>query len=763
MSCCAPGLEPDAVLGEGPSREELLLASRTLGNGLRQIDLSVPDVHCGACIQTIERAMSKLDGIESARVNLSTKRLMVRWREDKAPPPVAETLRKLGYASHLFENDAGEDKAFWELIRALAVAGFAASNVMLMSVAVWSGADEATRDMFHWISGMIAAPTLVYSGRIFFRSAWAALKGGHMNMDVPISLAVTLAFVMSLYETIHHGQHAYFDASVSLLFFLLIGRTLDHMMRERARSAVKGLSRLVPRGALIIAENGEREYRPVSEIRVGTRLILAAGERAPVDARVEEGASELDCSIVSGESAPQAVRQGSVIRAGMLNLTAPLTLSAIATPNESFLADMVRLMEAAEGGRARYRRLADRASQFYSPAVHIIALLSALGWIVATGDWYRAIFIAIAVLIITCPCALGLAVPMVQVMAARRLFENGIMVKDGSGLERLADADTVVFDKTGTLTLGQPQLNNASDVDPEMLAQAALIASYSSHPLAKALAQAGKSVRAEGIRFDHFEEVPGCGMEAVSGAKTWRLGRRQWAVEGNTAADAAHGGLETVLSLDGRLMAAFRFDDRPRKDAAETVAELKVRGVEMEIISGDRYDAAADLAARLGVPAFIAGALPGEKVARIEALAQQGRKVLMVGDGLNDAPALAAAYVSMAPATAADIGRNAADFVFLRESLGAVPLAMEVSRQAKKLIRQNFALAIGYNFLAVPIAVMGYVTPLVAALAMSLSSIIVVGNAMRLWAKPGHARKDSGMLAELTQAFPAPMPQKASK
>jgi len=759
MSCCAPGLEPNTILGEGPSPEELLLASRALGNGLRQIDLSVPDVHCGACIQTIERAMARLDNVESARVNLSTKRLMVRWREDKAPPPIAATLRKLGYASHLFDNDAGEDRTFSELIRALAVAGFAASNIMLMSVSVWSGAEAATRDMFHWISAMIAAPALVYSGRIFFRSAWGALRGGHMNMDVPISLAVTLAFAMSLHETIHHGEQAYFDASVSLLFFLLIGRTLDHMMRERARSAVKGLSRLVPRGALIIAENDEREYRAVSEIAVGTRLVLPAGERSPVDARVEQGSSELDCSIVTGESAPQAVHQGSIIRAGMLNLTAPLTLVAIAPANESFLADMVRLMEAAEGGRARYRRIADRASQIYSPAVHIIAFLSALGWIVTTGDWYRAIFIAIAVLIITCPCALGLAVPMVQVMAARRLFENGIMVRDGSGLERLAEADTVIFDKTGTLTLGQPQLTNAGDVDPEMLAQAALIASYSSHPLAKALAHAARGVQGKAARFEHFEEVPGCGMEAVSGDAIWRLGRREWAVADAGAAEVDHGGPETVLSLNGRLMAAFRFDDRLRRDAAETVAELKKSGFAIEIISGDRYDAAAGLAARLGVPSVTASALPGEKVARIAALAQEGHKVLMVGDGLNDAPALAAAHVSMAPATAADIGRNAADFVFLRESLRAVPLAMEISRQAKTLIRQNFTIAIGYNFLAVPIAVMGYVTPLVAALAMSLSSIIVVANAMRLRINTDGPQRNTPALA----VFSGHMSQKFSK
>ncbi|MER8969323.1 heavy metal translocating P-type ATPase, partial [Mesorhizobium sp. M0808] len=287
MSCCAPGAEMALDLGNAtsvlPSSEEIKLASRSLGDGLSQTDLSVPTVHCAACIQTIETALAKLDHVEAARVNLSTKRVSVRWRGDEAPPFVA-MLGRLGYQAHLFEPEIGEkDKTLSELIRAVAVAGFAAGNIMLLSVSVWSGAEGATRDLFHWVSALIAIPALAFAGGIFFKSAWNALRHGRMNMDVPIAVGVSLAYAMSLHETITHGDHAYFDASVSLLFFLLIGRTLDHVMRARARTAVKGLSQLAARGALVLRDGGARDYLPVGEIEPGMLLLIAAGERIPVD------------------------------------------------------------------------------------------------------------------------------------------------------------------------------------------------------------------------------------------------------------------------------------------------------------------------------------------------------------------------------------------------------------------------------------------------------------------------------------------------
>ncbi|MER8847232.1 cation-translocating P-type ATPase [Mesorhizobium australicum] len=735
MSCCAPGAEMALDLDTGtsvlPSSQEVRLASRSLGDGLHQTDLSVPTVHCGACIQTIETALGKLDHVEAARVNLSTKRVSVRWRGGEVPPLVA-VLGRLGYQAHLFEADTDtKDKTLSELIRAVAVAGFAAGNIMLLSVSVWSGAEGATRDLFHWVSALIAIPALAFAGGIFFKSAWNALRHGRMNMDVPIAVGVSLAYAMSLYETITHGDHAYFDASVSLLFFLLIGRTLDHVMRERARTAVKGLSQLAARGAMVLRGDGARDYLPVGEIEQGMLLLIAAGERIPVDGKIARGTSDVDCSLVSGESKPRSVAPDDTVQAGVLNLTGPLTIKATAAAKDSFLAEMVRLMEAAEGGRAHYRRIADRVSALYAPVVHLTAFVTFLGWMAVTGDWHRAMTIAIAVLIITCPCALGLAVPIVQVVAARRLFESGIMVKDGSAMERLATIDTAVFDKTGTLTLGQPRLVNTSSINPAMLAIAADLAAHSRHPYSKAIASF--AVSSSQHKFDAVTEHPGFGIEATAAGSTWRLGRRGWAGwKARTGGEGKHGYGGTVLTKDGIIVATFHFEDALRVDTRAAIDQLHNAGMSVEMLSGDTAKACAEVADALGVDHFVPCLLPSGKVERIESLARDGHKVVMVGDGLNDTPALSAAHVSIAPATAADIGRNRADFVFLRESLLAIPLALDVSRKAASLIRQNITIATVYNAVAVPIAILGHVTPLIAAVAMSASSLLVIGNAMRL-------------------------------
>lgn len=734
MSCCAPGaemaLEVAATVSATPSSDEIKLASRSLGGDLHQTELSVPMVHCGACIQAIEAALGKVENVEAARVNLSTKRVSIRWHGDSVPPFFA-VLGRMGYQAHLFDPEIHEkDKTLSELIRAVAVAGFAAGNIMLLSVSVWSGAEGPTRDLFHWLSALIAIPALAFAGGIYFRSAANALRHGRMNMDVPIAVGVSLAYAMSLYETVNHGEHAYFDASVSLLFFLLIGRTLDHVMRERARTAVNGLSRLAARGAVVLRDDGTREYVPVAELMPRMRLLIAAGERIPVDGDITSGNSDLDCSIVSGESAPKAVSAGTYVQAGILNLTGPLTMRATAAAKDSFLAEMVRLMEAAEGGRSHYRRIADRVSALYAPVVHLAAFVTFLGWMVASGDWHRAMTIAIAVLIITCPCALGLAVPIVQVVAARRLFEAGVMVKDGSAMERLAAIDTAVFDKTGTLTMGQPRLINASEIDPTMLAMAADMAAHSRHPFSKAIAAyagfAGEP------KLDSVREEPGFGIEAIAGNDIWRLGRRGWA--GWKARTGGEGNGGTVLSKNGSIVGCFAFEDAPRSDARAAIWQLKDAGVSVDMLSGDTEKACSEVAGTLGIENFVPAVLPSGKVEWIESLTRAGHKVLMVGDGLNDTPALRAAHVSIAPASAADIGRKAADFVFLRESLLAVPLAMEMSRKAGRLIRQNIAIAIVYNAFAVPIAILGHVTPLIAAVAMSASSLIVIANAMRLQA-----------------------------
>lgn len=707
--------------------DEIRLASRDLGGGRFQTELSVPGARCAGCISKIEKGLAAEVGVESARMNLTARRAAVVWRGDAAPDLIA-ALDRVGFQAHLAGAvEESRDPELGRLVRALAVSGFGAMNIMLLSVSVWSGADDQTRQVFHWISAAIAFPCLIYAGRIFYQSAWSALRRGRTNMDVPISIGVTLAFALSLYDTVLNERHAYFDASISLLFFLLIGRTLDHLMRNRARTAISGLARLVPRGATVLHDDGRREHVPVEQIAVGDRLLLAAGDRAPLDAVVEDGRSELDCAIATGESAPRAVEPGSLVQAGTLNLMAPLTLRATARADASFLAEILRLMQAAEGGRAAYRRVADRAASLYAPVVHVAALMTFLGWMVVGGDWHRAITVAIAVLIITCPCALGLAVPMVQVTATRRLFDAGVMVKDGAGLERLAQVDTVVFDKTGTLTLGQLRLTNATDIPSSAFALAGALAGRSRHPASRAIAAVAPPSSA--VLRDVVEQ-PGLGIEARIGGDLYRLGRPEWAVTDGTTRQTGPSG--PVLSRNGQRLAGFVLQDTLRPGAVEAVQALRDAGLPIILLSGDEAEPVEAVARQLGLTDFSARLLPGDKVARLEALAAGGRRVLMVGDGLNDAPALSAAHASMAPADAADVGRAAADFVFLHPGLQAVPGTLAVAREARRLVHQNFALSIGYNVLALPVAVLGLVTPLIAALAMSTSSIIVVANALRL-------------------------------
>ncbi len=734
MTCCPPGehaATADTLRLPEDDAQTLFELSRDLGDGKRQLDFAVPDAHCAACIRSIESGLSALPMVANARVNLSKRRVSVVFDPRNGDPAVlAPAIRKAGYRTSVLDPKAeeGQDRTLGELLRSLAVAGVAAGNIMLFSISVWSGADAATRDLFHWISALIAIPAIAYAGQVFFRSAWHAVRAGTTNMDVPISIGLILATLLSLYETTQSSEQAYFDASTTLLFFLLAGRVLDHIMRERARSAANNLARLSPRGAIHVAKDGSRGFVALADIVPGMVLALRAGERVPVDGVVTGEAGAIDNALVTGESLPVAVNEGDELTAGAINVGGPLTMRATRASADSFLARMAALMDAAESARTGYRRLADRISQYYAPVVHTLAAATFGGWGLLTGDWHTAILNAVAVLIITCPCALALAVPIAHVVAAGRLFEQKILMRDGAALERAAEIDTVIFDKTGTLTIGEPRLMRQNGGGPAELQMAASLAAQSSHPLSRALAEA----TADRLELSALREVSGEGMEAEGQGHVWRLGNAEWCNAPNTA----DGETAVFLSRDGEPVARFDFADALRPDAEQAIAAVRDRGYPTILLSGDRAGPVAEIAGALTFDRFESGLKPDGKQAAIATLREQGHRPMMVGDGINDAPALRAAHVSMAPGSAADIGRSAADFVFTGNRLDAVPFTLNLARRAARIVRQNLVLALGYNLLAVPLAVTGHVTPLIAAIAMSSSSLIVVLNAMRLGLGP---------------------------
>ncbi|MCC5984188.1 MAG: cadmium-translocating P-type ATPase [Rhodobacteraceae bacterium] len=721
-----PGIAACAACSVAPSAADL--AARAPQADARLL-ISVPGVHCAGCIATIERDIERMEGVRSARLNLTLKRLSVDAGAGVTAAAVIDRLDRLGYEAH--ELDAGTlsmtetERQGREILMRLGVSGFAMMNIMLLSVSVWAGAEGVTRDMFHLISALIAIPTVAFAGQPFFRSAARALAAGRMNMDAPISLALVLTVLISLYETFQSGAHAYFEAAVMLTFFLLAGRYLDFRARAMARSAAQELAALeVPRAVRL--EDGAEVTVSVADLRPGDLVLVRPGGRVPVDGEVVAGRSELDRSLLTGETLPVVTAQGAQVSAGEVNLTGPLTLRVTAAGRDSSLHRMADLVAAAESARTRYTTLADRAARAYAPTIPLLSLGAFVAWMwISGGDLRLSVNIAIATLIITCPCALGLAVPAVVTAASGRLFRKGLLIKDGTALERLAEVDTVVFDKTGTLTMGTPVPDNLDAHPPEALSVALALAEASSHPLARALA---KALHARGVAPAEVidpGEAPGYGVQGTWQGQPVKLGRAGWVGATHAATTGAY------LSL-GAVTHSFTFTDALRPGAEDVVAALKAQGKDVWLLSGDVAPAVEAIAQRLGIARWQAGALPQEKAEKVAALQAEGHKVLMVGDGLNDTVALSAADVSISPASALDAARAASDMVLLGRDIAPVADAVRMAKLSTRRIRENFWQSGTYNVVFVPVALLGFCTPLWAALIMSLSSITVSLNALRL-------------------------------
>ncbi|MCG7391555.1 cadmium-translocating P-type ATPase [Microvirga sp. ACRRW] len=729
-------------------------------DGTAHLDLAIEGIDCAACIDEIEGGLCRLPGIVDARLNYTTHRLSVQWQDGAiVPSAIVDELRGLGYRAHPYQSRLVEEeetrRSQW-LLRCLAVAGFASMNIMLLAVSVWSGnvtdITPETRDFFHWLAAFIALPAVAYAGQPFFRSAISALKAKRTNMDVPISIGIMLALIMSVVETINHAENTYFDSVVMLLFFLLCGRYLDQAMRRRTRAVAGNLAALKAEVAHRIDDSGETILVPTAALNPGDRVLVRPGERIAVDGVVIAGHSELDESLVTGETVRRSALAGDAVYAGSMNYEGTLTLQVTAAGKGTLLDEVERLLENAAAAKSRYVQLADKVARAYAPVVHLTAALTAILWVVMGSSVHDAIITAVAVLIITCPCALALAVPVVQVVASGALFRSNVFLNSGDALERLASVDTIVFDKTGTLTLPEMRVANAEAVRPDLLEAAARLALSSHHPLASAVAQEAKEHRP----YEEATEEVGQGVKAVVHGVEMRLGSPSFCGAADLATDAVgnDASVSVIAFARGHERAVLLVRQALRPDAATTVKALRDLGIDCRILSGDRSEAVSPIAASLGIREWRGGAKPAEKIAAIEALKAEGRKVLMVGDGLNDAPALATADVSISPITAADITQAQADAVFLGDKLSPVLDALAIARRARALMRQNLMIALVYNLIAVPLAFLGYVTPLVAALAMSGSSSLVTLNALRARSTKTKTLSEASSTDHATPAVP---------
>lgn len=696
------------------------------------LSVLIEGVKCAGCIRKVESAFANDENVDHARVNLSAKKLSLAWTGDA---DYADTLinkvEGLGFEVYPYSVTAADDQINAEenlLIKSLAVGGFAAGNVMLISVALWITTAEtmgvATRNLLHWLTALIAIPAIFYAGRVFFKSAIKAIKSRTTNMDIPISVALILTTGMSLFETYRHGEHVYFDSAVMLMFFLLLGRYLDFTARKKTRKSASDLLQGLKDKATRILDSGEHVHIFAQDLEPEMIVLIKPGEKFPTDGILLEDVEEVDTSLITGESLPHPFKKDETVYAGMLNMSAPVKMKVSKTLATSLVSDIQRLIEKSSQSNAKYVRLCDRIAGYYTPVVHLMAVAAFFGWwVFGNIEWQSALMIGVTVLIITCPCALGLAVPVTQVLAIGKLMKNGIIVKSGDALEKLSKITDAYFDKTGVLTRGTPSL--VSKHDQTVLSLAADLAQHSAHPLSRALVSAAGDTNKTPI-FEDISEVPGQGVTGKKDGMTFKLGRAEFCGLDEKSD-------QTVVWFTGdNIKEKFVFNDEIRTDSKDVIEFFKNKNIPCHILTGDQKAPAQKVANELGIKDVHTNMTPDEKYQVLEQAQKSQACVLMVGDGLNDAASLSAADISIAPGSAVDITQNAADIVFTGKLLSPVTIAHRTAVKTQSLVRQNIAFALGYNIIAIPVAMSGIVTPLIAALAMSLSSLVVTVNSFRV-------------------------------
>jgi len=714
-----------------------------LSDGRRELLLQTEGIRCAACAWLIRSHLENLPGVQSTQVDTATGYTRIIWNPEKNRlSGLAAGLMELGYKPHLplaSAEEQGRQNERRSSMKRLGVAGLGMMQVMMYAVGLYAGdafgIAVAERSFLTWVSLLVTLPVLLYSGRIFFEGAWRSLKARRPGMDVPVTLAISLAFLASCINFFRGQGEVWFDSVVMFIFFLSLGRHMEMMLRHRNLQAGAALARLLPEWAERVRD-GTRETIPASDLESGDRVLVPSGASFPADGVIREGSTEVDEALLTGESRAVAKSHGDNVIAGTINLTQPVEFAVTASGQETVVSALGRLLLRAQSSRPAANSLPAWLVPVFIVAVLAVAAATYMAWS-ALGD-ARAFPAMLAVLVASCPCALSLALPVVHAAASRRLLDEGVLLTRGDALQALNEVDTVVFDKTGTLTGGSPELVSSEinpereDIAPEApLRIAAALEMMSAHPVARAL-RAAERERASGdrrlLRAERVNVSPGLGLEGHIGDVCWRIGTAEYV----GAVDYASSDDAVWLGDESGWVARFHFRDSLRKDAAESVRELQAAGLDTIVLSGDAVAAVESVAGRLKIETYHARQTPAMKLQQLQKLHEAGRRVLMVGDGVNDAPVLAAADVSMTVKGGAELANSTADLILTTDSLSLVVTARHIAARARQLIGQNLAWAVLYNASVLPLAITGMLKPWMAALGMSLSSLLVVANASRL-------------------------------
>lgn len=713
----------------------------TKDDGLKEASLVIEGITCAACVWLLEHHIQKQPGVENASVNLTNHRARIRWdSKSQALSQLLAEIYRIGYQAHPYHPNKEEQLLEQERKRAtrrLGVAGIGMMQVMMIAVALYGGALQGIEGrhvtFMRWASLIIATPVILYAARPFFVAALRDLRTRHLSMDVPVSIAVGGAYLASIWATVTGSGEVYFDSVTMFTFFLLIGRYLEMQARHRTGRAGNAMLNLLPASALKVVD-GEETMVPAKELCIGDWVLIKPGHTVPADGRIVAGGSSIDESALTGEYLPIRKELGEDVIGGTINVENPITVEVTQVGAETQLSSIVRLLERAQEDKPQVARLADRVATYFVSAVLLTAVTVCISWWLISPE--DAFWITLSVLVVTCPCALSLATPTALTAATGTLRQNGILITRGHVLESLARATHIVFDKTGTLTEGNLTLQETRSLtdaqDDTHLQIAAALEKYSEHPIAQAFHAVGSN-----YTVDNLQATLGQGLEGLIDGVRYRIGKPEYA---HGVCNAGHplpelpaqSGQWLLLCNETSPQAWFRLNDQIRSEAAATIKYLKSMGLQCEMLTGDSSSAVEEVAAILGIDHVISGVSPEQKLAHIQQLQQSGAQVVMVGDGINDIPVLAGAQTSIAMGSATDLAKTNADGVLISADLLRLVDAIQLSRKTRSVIRQNLGWAAGYNLLALPLAALGFVAPYMAALGMSLSSLVVVGNALRL-------------------------------